>query len=782
MPETAILPAEDEPPGTELERLRSELAALRQKCATYDAWFHSLDQHCPFEIWFKDTNSRYQLVNREFEHALGLPRERLLGKKPEEIFPLARAERLRTIDQRVMKKNDALKRIVPCDDSGVRRTFEEIRFPVYDANDKLIGLGCVAAEISGRNKVQEALERAQSVAGIGHWRWSIRHNCLISCSEEFTRIHGATRNEIFALAESRIDKFVHPDEQERVRKVLCQAIQRGSRYEVEYRILLSDRSVRHLLEIGEVLLDSSLRPSEHIGTVQDITERRETERSLRASNTLKSTILDSALDCVISIDKDGRVIEWNAAAEKTFGYCREKVIGQRMVDLIVPSADREAHNTGFSRFLTTGQSRIIGQRTELRAVRASGEEFPIEIALNSRRSGSDHIITAYVRDLTQVKEAEEKLRQAQKMEALGQLTGGVAHDFNNLLSIIMGNAELIAEKEGSNDQHSQAIIRASARGAKLTQHLLAFARQQSLQPRSLDLGSCVASMTELLKRTLGESVEIVTKTSANPWHALADQTQLENAVLNMALNARDAMPGGGTLTIECANECLSVDDVQTEPEVLAGEYAVLTVTDSGTGMSEDTRKQAFDPFFTTKEVGQGSGLGLSMVYGFAKQSGGHALIHSQKGQGTTIKIYLPRASEANSSEDASESVKTPHGNGETVLILEDDADVRELTKTVVEMLGYRTVTATDAKSAWKILEEEKCVDVCLSDVGLPGGISGPEFAKRSHELYPELKFIFMSGYTADSEDRDGLLDTGSALLKKPFQKSRLATALYSAIK
>ena len=354
------------------------------------------------------------------------------------------------------------------------------------------------------------------------------------------------------------------------------------------------------------------------------------------------------------------------------------------------------------------------------------------------------------------------------MEAVGQLTGGVAHDFNNLLAVIMGNMELLEEELNLETPALKAVLRAVERGSELTQRLLAYSRQQTLMPQKVDLAALVSGMTDLLTRTLGATVEIEIIEAPDLWLVSADPGQVENAILNLALNARDAVPDGGKLTIECRNEIFDAAYLATNPEAIAGEYACLSVTDNGVGMSEEVQSRAFEPFFTTKEVGEGSGLGLSMVYGFATQSGGHVAIYSEEGVGTTVKLNLPRAMEvvepvaidpANETAPVEDVIR---GGNERVLIIEDDPDLRPLTVRILQELGYTVVAAQDAAEAGLLLEKEAVFDLVLSDVVLPGGVSGPQFAQNIHGSYPNLKFIFMSGYPAEAATRNGLLEPGDA--------------------
>ncbi len=374
-------------------------------------------------------------------------------------------------------------------------------------------------------------------------------------------------------------------------------------------------------------------------------------------------------------------------------------------------------------------------------------------------------------------ETQERLRRSHRLEAVGQLTGGVAHDFNNLLAVIMGNAELLKNRLGTDDKLLDDILRATQRGEELTQRLLAFSRQQPLQPQVIDLGELVSGMSELLTRTLGETIGIEIGAEPDLWLVSADPGQVENALLNLALNARDAMPDGGKLTITSANARLDGVIPEGGSEPMAEDYVVLAVGDTGYGMTAEVQAHAFEPFYTTKEVGQGSGLGLSMVYGFAKQSGGHVKIDSEEGRGTTVELYLPRAAPAARSEEASQKRTFQHGRGEVILVIEDDPNVRDLVVRMVEGLGYRVLEAPDVAAARKLLAGGTDVDLVLSDVLLPGGTSGPEFAAEEQSTRPGLKFIFMSGYPAGAGKLNSVLGPDKVLLGKPFQLQQLAAAV-----
>jgi PAS domain S-box-containing protein len=381
-------------------------------------------------------------------------------------------------------------------------------------------------------------------------------------------------------------------------------------------------------------------------------------------------------------------------------------------------------------------------------------------------------------------DAEEALRQAQKMETLGQLTGGVAHDFNNLLQIVTGNLELLQrslpEGEGRLRRAAENAARGADRAAVLTQRLLAFSRRQPLAPKAVDPNKLIAGMSELLHRTLGETVEVETVRASGLWKVEADPNQLENAILNLAVNARDAMPNGGKLTIETANTHLDRAYVSQNAEVAPGQYVVICVSDTGSGMDEETVTRAFEPFFTTKEVGKGTGLGLSMVYGFVKQSGGHLKIYSELDQGTTVKIYLPRliAADAPEEEEAQQAIVPEGAREEIILVCEDDEDVRAYSLEVLRELGYGVLEAADGPAALHLLERpNQRVDLLFTDVVLPGGMTGAVLADQARSLRPGLKVLFTTGYARNAIVHHGRLDPGVELITKPFSYSDLASRI-----
>ncbi len=415
-----------------------------------------------------------------------------------------------------------------------------------------------------------------------------------------------------------------------------------------------------------------------------------------------------------------------------------------------------------------------------------GEPIVYEISLADRRQleirrtpTSDGGFVLTISDMTRRVQAEAVLRDSQKMQAIGQLTGGIAHDFNNLLTIILGNLELARlklDKQSPVFLHLERSLWAAQRGGSLTQQLLAFARKQALEPAPIDLAATVPQLVPLLQRTLGEHIEVRFIDSAGLWPAMADPAQLESAVLNLALNARDAMPGGGRLTIELANKVLDHQYARAHTEVSAGDYVMVAVSDTGHGMTPDILDRVFEPFFTTKEAGSGTGLGLPMVFGFVKQSGGHVKIYSEPGEGTSVKLYLPRAISSVSPAVQRTSIPAdlPRGSA-TILVVEDEAGVREIAVTILRTLGYHVLQAADGDEGLRVFGAHAPeIDMLLTDVVLPGKIRGRDLAERMTAMRPELRVLFMSGYTENSIVHHGRLDDGVHLLGKPFKREQLA--------
>ena len=492
---------------------------------------------------------------------------------------------------------------------------------------------------------------------------------------------------------------------------------------------------------------------------------------------------------IYMLDREGRVINWNPGAERTKGYTRNEILGRHFSLFYTPEErDRGVPDKAITVASQTGKYEAEGWR-----VRKDGSQFWASAVINAIRGADGELIgfAKITRDLTERRAADERTRQAQKMEAIGQLTGGVAHDFNNLLTIIIGNLETLQRNLSSGGdidferlrRSSESAMRGARRAESLTQRLLAFSRQQPLAPKPVDFGRLVTGVSDLLRRTLGEHVVVETVLSGGLWEADVDPNQLELAILNLAVNARDAMPNGGKLTIETGNVYFDEAYAAAQAEVLPGQYAMLAITDTGIGMTPEVIAKAFDPFFTTKDIGHGTGLGLSQVYGFVKQSRGHVKIYSEVGEGTTIKLYFPRVHSKAPIEDVPERSETVPGGsrGEVVLVVEDDPDVRGYSCDILKELGYSVLEANSAAPALRILSARSDVVVLFTDIGLPGGTNGRQLAEEALRVHPKLKVLFTSGYARNAIVHGGRLDPGVELLSKPFTQAALAAKLRDII-
>jgi PAS domain S-box-containing protein len=501
-------------------------------------------------------------------------------------------------------------------------------------------------------------------------------------------------------------------------------------------------------------------------------------------------LVENVVDYAIyMLNPEGIITNWNMGAERIKRYKSSEVVGQHFGKFYTEE-DRQAGapQRGLDQAKLHGKWETQGWR-----VRKDGTRFWASVVINAIRDRAGNIIgfAKITRDITEwrdaqeaLKKAQEQLVQAQKMEGIGQLTGGIAHDFNNLLTVILGNLDTLsrAVKDGSQDPAKLMRLidgaqRGAQRAASLTQRLLAFSRRAPLDPRVIELGRLVTGMSDLLRRSLGEQIAIETVLSGGLWRVNVDPNQLEVALLNLAINARDAMPDGGRLTIETANTYLDDAYAAAQSEVVPGQYAVICITDTGIGMSKEVAARAFEPFFTTKEIGQGTGLGLSQVYGFVKQSGGHVKIYSEQGDGTTIKIYLPRFM-GDAAEDLPKGgAQTPASGSELILVVEDEPDVRNYSLETLRELGYTALEASEGEAALMIIEERPDIALLFTDVGLPGKFNGRQLADEAKKRRPDLRVLFTTGYARNAIVHDGRLDPGVQLITKPFTYDTLASKL-----
>ncbi|NOJ46169.1 MASE4 domain-containing protein [Bradyrhizobium archetypum] len=507
------------------------------------------------------------------------------------------------------------------------------------------------------------------------------------------------------------------------------------------------------------------------------TESRRTEQALSQEMEERRRIFESSNDLILVSDSVGNLIQVSPSVTDILGYQPSEMVGHNAIKFIHP--DDLEHTRKEMRAGRRGKNK---RNFETRYISKDGKP----VALNWTGTWSEPVRRHFFigRDLTEKQAAEAQLRHAQKMDAVGQLTGGVAHDFNNILTVITGTIGILEEAVADQPQLAavaKMIDEAAERGANLTKHLLAFARKQPLQPVEVDVNALVLEAAKLLHPTLGEQIEITPLLADDAWTALADPSQLTTAVLNLAINARDAMPGGGKLALETSNVYLDESYAGMHSEVTPGHYVMIAVSDTGSGIPPALLDRVFEPFFTTKEVGRGTGLGLSMVFGFVKQSGGHIKIYSEQGHGTSVKIYLPRATGLQQTAAEAQVAANLEGGNETVLVVEDDALVRRYVMTQIESLGYKTLEAANASDALRIIEGISTVDLLFTDVIMPGPMNGRQLVDEALKRRPGLKTLYTSGYTENAIVHHGRLDSGVLLLAKPYRKAELARMIRLAL-
>ena len=654
--------------------------------------------------------------------------------------------------------------------------------PIKTASGAIIGASQTVRDITESRRTQHALrqqiEERRRIFDTSQDLILVidPRGVLVQVSPSAETILGYTPKEMIGRNAS---EFLLPDDLEISREEMRLA-RRGQRAQnTDSRYVHKDGRVVTLSWMGT--WSQPVRRYFFVG--RDMTESRLAQETLRESEQLARGIIESALDAFVQIDESGSILNWNSQAEKIFGWSRREALGRNLIDLIIPEINRARHKSGLEHFLRTGESAILGRRVEVEARLRDGKEIKVELSITALKRREGFVFNGFFRDLTERIAAEDRIRQSEKMEALGQLTGGIAHDFNNILTVITGTIEILSDavaKEPQLAAITRMIDDAAARGADLTQHLLAFARKQPLQPREVDINTLMIDAAKLLRPTLGEHIEIESVFEDEACVATVDPNQLATAILNLALNARDAMPDGGKLILETGSAFLDDNYASIHGDVRPGRYALIAVSDTGTGIPAGILDKVFNPFFTSKGPGKGTGLGLSMVYGFIKQSAGHIKIYSEEGHGTTIKMYLPPGTGALVASEAPNALEVQGGH-ETILVVEDDRLVRNYVLTQLHSLGYMTLDAANAAEALAVFEAGSQFDLLFTDVIMPGAMNGRQLANELQRRKPGLKVLFTSGYTENAIIHHGRLDTGVLLLAKPYRKSDMAAMIRKAL-
>ena len=652
-------------------------------------------------------------------------------------------------------------------------TFRPVEYKILPVTEEGASVGTVLVfrDIGERVRLDNLLKDMQATAKVGGWELDVTTKQL-HWTEALYAIHDLPVGHAINVDSHRA--FFHAEDQQKLQGAERMALDAG---------LPSDMLLRMTSARGRQLWVRSIVRAERRGgntvrlhgTIQDVTDLVSAERKLRETRDFFELTLNAVPTPVTYVNTSMVVTYVNRALEEWFSQPADAALGRPLRELVgndqfvamEPLIERVMAGE-FVRVMHTG---VLNSRP-----REWENHFVPQVGPNGDVLGFFSIVY----DLTEQKRLEARLMQAQKMEAIGQLTGGIAHDFNNLLGVVIGNLQLLERSVAETPTLARKVhtaMRAAARGADLTRRLLAFARRQILAPAVLDLNRQLAGLSDLMQRTIGESIEVRMVQAHDLWHTRADPGQFENAILNLAINARDAMPQGGRLTVRTQNVDLDGEFCSDHPSIEPGEFVSISVTDCGVGIEPDVLKRVFEPFFTTKESGKGSGLGLAMVHGFAEQAGGIATIESSVGTGTTVQILLPRSREQQSEREDTIVTKTAPGGTETILVVEDDADLRETVVTALTQLGYRALPAANGAAAVRVLSGPERIDLLFTDVMMPGGMLGPALAKRARELRPDIDVLFTTGY-ADNAVLAGTAGlTSSDVIHKPYRNEDLATRI-----
>jgi two-component system cell cycle sensor histidine kinase/response regulator CckA len=760
-----------------IERKQAE-ETLRQS----EAVLHGIIDNTLAVIYAKRPDGRFLLINRQFEKLFNVTLEEIRDKTGYDIFPREAAEIFRANDQQVLAAGVAIQSEEYAPHADGLHAYISMKFPLFDAAGQPFAVCGISTDITERKQAEEALRESERryytlVEKMSEGLIQVDNNDVIQfVNDRYCEMTGYVRAELIgqkaaqAMLISEADRRM-AQERGRLRK---------QGYVDRYEIQLRKKSGEKIwVEVGGALVvDASDKVIGSIGVVTDITARRRAEEALRESEERYRVISELVSDYAFAyrVEPDGTVtFEWvTDAVIRITGYEAGEGafdLWQSMThpdDLPIAQQRRERLHAGQT---DVSEYRIFAKDGRILWLRYYSR--PVWDAAQGR------VVRVYgaVQDITKLRQLEQQLAQAQKMEAVGQLAGGIAHDFNNILTIILGSCDLILE-----DRHLGQRLRddikqiqgAAARAAELTQQLLAFSRQQFLEPRILNLNDVMSAMEKLLRPLIGEHIKLLTRLQPDLGPVNADPGRIEQVVMNLAINARDAMPNGGTLIVETANVVLDEDYVREHVDVQAGPYVMLAISDTGSGMDAATHARIFEPFFTTKEQGKGTGLGLATVHGIVNQSGGHIWVYSEPGHGSTFKIYLPQALDSVKSASPTRAPAPLPAGSATILLVEDEAVVRDLAGRILRRQGYRTIEAADGHAALRIAgEHAEAIDLLLTDVVMPGGISGRQLAEQLTALRQDLKVLYISGYTDEMITQYGVLNAGVAYLQKPFTPDAL---------
>jgi two-component system cell cycle sensor histidine kinase/response regulator CckA len=761
-------------------------ASLRQSEQRFSQIFHA----SPVGISITTLKEgRFIDINEEYLKLFGATREEVIGRTAFELGIWFNNDDRNSLIQKLQGGGSARNQVM-----RVRNRAGEIIDVLASAEViNLQGEECVlilSQNITERLRAEKVLQQsqaslanAQRIAHLGNCDWDIP-NDFVSFSDEMYDIFGISKSEFGGTFNDLMALFL-PEDSDWIQKAVDDALAGIKPLDIEHRIIRRDGQQRYLHSLAEVIMNRQGKPASMTGSIQDITERKRAEEALRKSEERYRLVAKATNDVIWDWDLLSDKVLWNDALYKIFNYEPSQVTDsvQWWYDHLYPE-DRERIDKGINTIINSGALSWID---EYRFQRGDGSYAMVldrgYIAQDA--SGKPVRMIGAMLDLTERKkaekalhESEEKLQQAQKMESIGRLAGGIAHDFNNLLTAILGYSEIAIMNLKAGDPlraNLEEIKRAGNRAANLTRQLLAFSRKQVLQPKVMDLNSIVFELDKMLRRLIGEDIELVTHLQNSLGSVKADPGQIEQVIINLVINARDAMPEGGKLTIETTNVQLDAEYTNKHPDVKPGSYVMIAVSDNGEGMDEATQERIFEPFFTTKAVGKGTGLGLSTVHGIINQSEGHIWVYSELGNGTTFKIYLPRTDkDANQFDATARDSRAFVGGSETILLVEDDEIVRKMAQRILELDGYHVLTASTPFEALSICKEyQERIHLLLTDVVMPQ-MSGNILARQILPLRPDIVVLYMSGYTENTIVHHGSLDEGINFIEKPFTPDLLS--------
>ena len=762
------------------ERKRAE-EALRETARSREESLALLDtilSSAPIGFAFHNRDLVFERINETLAVINGLPVEQHLGRTLRDVLP-EMAAGIEPIFRRVLETGEPVLDIeltgeTPAD-PGRQHYWLASFYPVHVEGGEVLGVGVIVIDITERKRAEERLQESerrfrQLAENINEVFWVVDPNKgeMLYVSPAFEEIWGRPCQSLYEHPDSFLES-VHPDDQPQV-MAANERQKLGERCEDEYRIVRPDGSTRWIHDRAFPIMDEAGRVSRLVGISEDITERKHAEEQLKRL----VTAVEQTADSIVITDPGGKIEYVNPAFERITGYSEQEVVGRNPRFLKSGKTDKSVYQ-GLWETITNGEvwvGNFINRKKD-------GTQFEERATISPVRDLLGRVVNyiAVKQDITQQTQLEAQFRQAQKMEAVGRLAGGVAHDFNNLLTAITGYSDLTLRKLNQSDplrKNIEEVKKAAERASSLTRQLLAFSRKQVMQPKVLDLNAIISDMNKMLPRLIGEDLKVNMRLAEDLGRIKADPGQIEQVIVNLVVNARDAMPQGGTLTVATSNVIMDEELARSYVSVQQGPHVLLAVSDTGCGMDAETQQHIFEPFFTTKEMGKGTGLGLSTVFGIVKQSQGGIWVSSEVGQGTTFKVYLPRV---DAQADALEEKDAPKGvarGTETVLLVEDDDLVRSVARVTLELCGYEVLEAANGGEALLISKERECkVDLLLTDVVMPR-MSGRTLVKEITDLCPKMKVLYMSGYTNDAVVSHGVFQEGVAFIQKPFTPEALS--------